>query len=805
MAFDQCRIPQSQLAPWTRKHDEPSTPLVPQAPVVLFPQSLEDLICICQNRPPGQRLHTAGSHWSLSTAAVSDNTFIETHDWHDTVANTTLLFPVLGRTLREVVPGCLSENFLNALNAASAPPVTGPLKYYYHIQSGKRIYQLYAEMDVGDANEKDSLAALMVSQFKNNFYEGSWAFSTLGGAGGQTVVGALSTGTHGSDFDRPPIADSVVAVHIVTDGGKHYWIEGEQGITDKDKLVAHYGDAKFGGPGNFEVIYDDLVLQAARVQVGRFGIIYSVIIEVEEQYGLQQEISLTTWEDIQSNVTDQTSSLFVQALPLTSANSRRTAIPQRGLTIAINPIPAAGKHTCSVNRHWTIPLFLVPNSSLPQVAWPSSGNPMGRPERVGNILVAHDPILKAPRFSNAGASVSFGSSSGLSGLLNAGCADGNFLQGIIHGLIDDIVNLLENNAVTAGGVLAAALAVGGPLAPAVIAALLVILALLLGLLELLSLAAPSFGDLLNELANGLLSNPAIPRQAGILVWQAFANAVFQQQQSPGITQAISYAVMDGFNYPDVSCSVVAKSVEVFFDATDTRLLQFVNQVLRFESDQEAKDGTSVAGYVALRFMQKSNALLAPQTAAVTCSVECAGLTDVNGTTPFVDFAEQVALDPNINGILHWGQQNSSNQQQIEFRFGGGPGAMAGRLPEWRSVLSRLTDNGRLDGFSSAFTRQTGLEIVQPIITSLAVQTAPTAASPQCVFAWDCSHNPIATTVAIQIAQPSGATQNVAAPPLAGNLTFATPSPGTYTVTLTASLTVNGETNTASQTLNVPFA
>jgi hypothetical protein len=198
-------------------------------------------------------------------------------------------------------------------------------------------------------------------------------------------------------------------------------------------------------------------------------------------------------------------------------------------------------------------------------------------------------------------------------------------------------------------------------------------------------------------------------------------------------------------------------------------------------------------------------LLAPQTAAVTCSVECAGLTDVKGTTPFVDFAEQVALDPNINGILHWGQQNSSNQQQIEFRFGGGPGSMAGRLPEWRSVLSRLTDNGRLDGFSSAFTRQTGLEIVQPIITSLAVQTAPTAASPQCDFAWDCSHNPIATTVAIQIAQPSGATQNVAAPPLAGNLTFATPSPGTYTVTLTASLTVNGETNTASQTLNVPFA
>jgi hypothetical protein len=39
------------------------------------------------------------------------------------------------------------------------------------------------------------------------------------------VVGALSTGTHGGDFDRPPLADAVVALHLVADGGKHYWIE----------------------------------------------------------------------------------------------------------------------------------------------------------------------------------------------------------------------------------------------------------------------------------------------------------------------------------------------------------------------------------------------------------------------------------------------------------------------------------------------------------------------------------------------------------------------------------------------------
>ena len=46
-------VPQSQLAPWTRKHDKPGVPLVPQAPVILFPQSLEDLIQICSTRAPG--------------------------------------------------------------------------------------------------------------------------------------------------------------------------------------------------------------------------------------------------------------------------------------------------------------------------------------------------------------------------------------------------------------------------------------------------------------------------------------------------------------------------------------------------------------------------------------------------------------------------------------------------------------------------------------------------------------------------------------------------------------------------------
>jgi hypothetical protein len=55
----------------------------------------------------------------------------------------------MGRTLFDVVPGCLADKFLDALNA---PSLAAPAQsYFVHFESGKRIYQLYAELDVGDS------------------------------------------------------------------------------------------------------------------------------------------------------------------------------------------------------------------------------------------------------------------------------------------------------------------------------------------------------------------------------------------------------------------------------------------------------------------------------------------------------------------------------------------------------------------------------------------------------------------------------------------------------------------------------
>src|SRR5215216_5081441 len=99
---------------WTRKHDNPSLPVVPSAPRTLYPKSLEDLIEICASRSPSERIHASGSHWALSTAAVSDSVFVETHDPNN-------LHQAMGRTLYDVVPGCLNPEFIDTLAAVTVP------------------------------------------------------------------------------------------------------------------------------------------------------------------------------------------------------------------------------------------------------------------------------------------------------------------------------------------------------------------------------------------------------------------------------------------------------------------------------------------------------------------------------------------------------------------------------------------------------------------------------------------------------------------------------------------------------------
>ena len=186
--------------PWTRKHDDPRTPLIPAAPRIVYPRDLHELIEVCAG---GGALKAAGSHWGLSMSARSDDTFIETNDPNGT-------HPTLSRTLHDVVPSCLNRNYLRYM--ADAEDVW----YLIHIEAGKRVCQLYAELDqLVDVTDERTLGGYIKKNIRDtDKFARRWGFATLGGAGGQTIVGAFSTGTSTTSCWMPP-AVSVATTIIV--------------------------------------------------------------------------------------------------------------------------------------------------------------------------------------------------------------------------------------------------------------------------------------------------------------------------------------------------------------------------------------------------------------------------------------------------------------------------------------------------------------------------------------------------------------------------------------------------------------
>jgi hypothetical protein len=97
---------------------------------------------------------------------------------------------------------------------------------------------------------------------------------------------------------------------------------------------------------------------------------------------------------------------------------------------------------------------------------------------------------------------------------------------------------------------------------------------------------------------------------------------------------------------------------------------------------------------------------------MTCSVEVACLKDVSGSQELVDYAVALARNPNIRGLLHWGQRNDWTRDEVERIYGDSPFNPGGNLGFWRQALRQVTEDGALDGFSSEFTRRTGLEVVR---------------------------------------------------------------------------------------------
>ena len=95
---------------------------------------------------------------------------------------------------------------------------------------------------------------------------------------GQTIAGAVSGNTHGSQITFGAMPDFVSGIHLATGGGKTLWIERHTRPVVNDAFLDKIGA---------RLVRDDDIFNAALVSFGSFGIIAALAVETAPIYHLE--------------------------------------------------------------------------------------------------------------------------------------------------------------------------------------------------------------------------------------------------------------------------------------------------------------------------------------------------------------------------------------------------------------------------------------------------------------------------------------------------------------------------------------
>jgi len=153
----------------------------------------------------------------------------------------------------------LNTKLLNSLFTLSAPKVAtsypGDIDKLLFVQSGNGIWEMEAYL------KKNGLA-----------------LKGCGASNGQTLAGALSTGTHGSAFNFGATQDYVVGIHLIVSAERHVYLERKSYPVVSDAFIKDIGA---------ELLQDDDLFNAALVSFGAFGFMHGFLIETEPIYLLE--------------------------------------------------------------------------------------------------------------------------------------------------------------------------------------------------------------------------------------------------------------------------------------------------------------------------------------------------------------------------------------------------------------------------------------------------------------------------------------------------------------------------------------
>jgi len=166
---------------------------------------------------------------------------------------------------------------------------------------------------------------------------------TSGASNGQTICGAIATGTHGSALRVGSMQDYMLGLHVMVDGGRHYWIERESRPVVSEQFCAMLGAT---------LVRDDRLFRAAVVSLGSFGVVHAVMFEAEPIYLLEVHRRASDWHRIQPAVC----ALDTDALGLPYPGEEPFHVD-----LHINPYCAKPDKKCAIvtamyKRHGSVPV-----------------------------------------------------------------------------------------------------------------------------------------------------------------------------------------------------------------------------------------------------------------------------------------------------------------------------------------------------------------------------------------------------------------------------------------------------------------
>jgi FAD/FMN-containing dehydrogenase len=110
-----------------------------------------------------------------------------------------------------------------------------------------------------------------VAELNTTLESNGLALPTSGASNGQTICGAISTGTHGSARRVGAMQDYMLGLHVLAEDGRSCWIE------PASKPIVSDGSAITSGPRSSVAI-----VCFARVVGFGFGIIHAVLFEITQ-------------------------------------------------------------------------------------------------------------------------------------------------------------------------------------------------------------------------------------------------------------------------------------------------------------------------------------------------------------------------------------------------------------------------------------------------------------------------------------------------------------------------------------------